>query len=105
MAPKELSVKLNDIIELLKNGKTKNAITALEKLAQAESKKKVKSDAKATKKPKRVGAKSSYSQFVSDNFQRLKQANPGKPAKEIMKLIAVEWNKQKSDSVSLPLPP
>ena len=40
---------------------------------------------------------SMYQKFVKSKFPDFKEQNPGKTAPEIMKLIAQEWKKTKSD--------
>tara|TARA_B100000780_G_C21031321_1_gene413515 strand:+ start:449 stop:688 length:240 start_codon:yes stop_codon:yes gene_type:complete len=49
------------------------------------------------KKTKKKREPSGYQKFVKENFSKLKTENPGKSAPEIIKLIAQEWKKTKSD--------
>ena len=49
------------------------------------------------KKTKKKREPSGYQKFVKENFSKLKTENPGKSTPEIIKLIAQEWKKTKSD--------
>ena len=48
-------------------------------------------------KPKKKREPNAYQKFVKTKFAQLKKANPDKSAPELMKLIAQEWKKTKSD--------
>jgi|TARA_B100001094_G_C17943557_1_gene676861 cell division septum initiation protein DivIVA len=52
---------------------------------------------KKEKKPKKKREPSGYQKFVKSKFAYFKEQNPGKTAPEIIKLIAQEWKKTKSD--------
>ena len=49
------------------------------------------------KKTKKKREPSGYQKFVKENFSKLKTENPSKSTPEIIKLIAQEWKKTKSD--------
>tara|TARA_B100001094_G_scaffold257414_1_gene256945 strand:- start:501 stop:734 length:234 start_codon:yes stop_codon:yes gene_type:complete len=49
------------------------------------------------KKKKTKREPSGYQKFVKSKFSYFKEQNPGKSAPEIIKLIAQEWKKSKSD--------
>lgn len=49
------------------------------------------------KKSKKKREPSEYQKFVKSKFPYFKEQNPGKTAPYIMKLIAQEWKKTKSD--------
>ena len=49
------------------------------------------------KKPKKKREPNAYQKFVKTKFTQFKKENPDKSAPEIMKLIAQEWKKTKSD--------
>jgi hypothetical protein len=48
-------------------------------------------------KPKKKREPNAYQKFVKTKFAQLKKVNPDKSAPELMKLIAQEWKKTKSD--------
>jgi hypothetical protein len=52
---------------------------------------------KKDQKPKKKREPNAYQKFVKTKFAQLKKANPDKSAPELMKLIAQEWKKTKSD--------
>ena len=60
--------------------------------------KNIKGDTKEkVRKPKKKREPNAYQKFVKTKFTQFKKEHPDKSAPEIMKLIAVEWKKTKSD--------
>jgi membrane-bound lytic murein transglycosylase len=52
---------------------------------------------KKDQKPKKKREPNAYQKFVKTKFDQFKKEESGKTAPEIMKLIAQEWKKSKSD--------
>ena len=48
------------------------------------------------KKPKQKRVAGAYALFVKAQFAGIKEANPGKSAPEIMKLISAKWKEEKA---------
>lgn len=66
----------------------------------AKKTKKAKKAKKATKKKTKKGM--TYKSFVKANFKKKQQEMPGSPAPEIIKAVAAEWRKVKTDGEAEP---
>jgi len=79
--------KIAKAMELIEQGKAKQAVTILKKLHESASKR----SGTESGKPATKRALSPYAAFVKENYARIAAANPEVPRKEIMGLIAAEW--------------
>ena len=49
-------------------------------------------------KPKQSRPPNEYAKYVKEHMSRIREANPGTPPKDLMKLIADDYRKQKNSN-------
>lgn len=82
--------KLDKSLDLIEEGKVKNAVTILKRLQVSAEKRSgaYKDESKGTKKL------NSYAQFVKDHFKDVQEDNPYLKASEIMKLLGQKYKER-----------